>query len=44
MCISVMPMFRASRAFCTISSTVCWKPSASRFLRAKAQNWQERMQ
>ena len=40
MCSSVMPISSASRAFSTISSTVNWKPSASRFLRANAQNWQ----
>ena len=36
---------RAPRApSATISSTVNWKPSASRFLRANEQNWHDRMQ
>ena len=39
-----LPMVSASRALATISSVVCWKPSASRFFFANAQNWQERMQ
>ena len=44
MCNSVIPMERASFAFCTMSGTASSKPLASRFFRENAQNWQLRMQ